>query len=150
MGRSRTRNGPRFIRTRTPQVVSSPRLASANAAAMRVAIALADRLDPGAILAMHDALLGSAHPEWAGRWREDQVWIGGNDYSPHGAAFVPPHHDAVAAGIDDLCRFMARRDLPPLVRAAVAHAQFETIHPFPTATAGPDARWCTACCGERA
>jgi Fic family protein len=103
----------------------------ANTTAMRAAIDLADRLDPAAILAMHDALLRPVHPEWAGQWREDQVWIGGSDYSPHGALFVPPHHDEVPGDIDDLCAFMARNDLPPLVQAAVAHAQFETIHPFP-------------------
>jgi Fic family protein len=103
----------------------------ANTTAMRAAIDLADRLDPAAILAMHDALLGPVHPEWAGRWREDQVWVGGSDYSPHGALFVPPHQDDVPGDIDDLCAFMARDDLPPLVQAAVAHAQFETIHPFP-------------------
>ncbi len=103
----------------------------ANTTAMRAAIDLADRLDPAAILAMHDALLGPVHPQWAGRWRDEPVWIGGSDYSPHGALFVPPHQDDVPAAIDDLCAFLARDDLPPLVQAAVAHAQFETIHPFP-------------------
>jgi Fic family protein len=103
----------------------------ANTTAMRAAIALSDRLDGAAILAMHDALLRPTHPEWAGRWRTEQVWIGGGDYSPHGAAFVPPHHERVEHAITDLTRFMARVDLPPLVQAAIAHAQFETIHPFP-------------------
>jgi Fic family protein len=103
----------------------------ANTTAMRAAIDLADRLDPAAILAMHDALLGPVHPEWAGRWRDEPVWIGGSDYSPHGALFVPPHQDDVPGDVDDLCAFMARDDLPPLVQAALAHAQFETIHPFP-------------------
>jgi hypothetical protein len=44
----------------------------ANTDAMRAAIGLADRLDADAILAMHDALLASTHPQWAGRWRSEQ------------------------------------------------------------------------------
>lgn len=103
----------------------------ANTRAMRAAIDLADRLDPGAILVMHRALLGDVHPEWAGRWRDVQNWVGGSDYSPHGALFVPPHPEHVPAAIDDLCTFMARDDVPTMIQAAVAHAQFETIHPFP-------------------
>lgn len=103
----------------------------ANVASMRAAINLADQLDADAILAMHEALLGKDHPEWAGKWRRGQVWIGGNDYSPHGAAFVPPHHTRVPAAIDDLVHFINDCDLPPLAVAAIAHAQFETIHPFP-------------------
>jgi len=103
----------------------------ANTAAMRAAIELADRLDAEAILAMHDALLGGTHPEWAGKWRDVQNWIGGSDYSPHSALFVPPHPDRVPGAITDLERFLARADMLPLEQAAVAHAQFETIHPFP-------------------
>jgi Fic family protein len=103
----------------------------ANTTAMRAAIDLADRLDADAILKMHEALLGPTHPGWAGQWRAEQVWIGGGSYSPHDASFIPPHHERVPAAIDDLVRFLDRDDLPPLVQAATAHAQFETIHPFP-------------------
>lgn len=103
----------------------------ANVAAMRAAINLADRIDTAAILAMHKALLGIEHPDWAGLWRHEQVWIGGNDFSPHGAMFVPPHHTRIPAAIDDLVQFIRESDLPPLAVAAIAHAQFETIHPFP-------------------
>ena len=103
----------------------------ANERAMSAAISLADRLDGPAILNMHDALLSHSAPRIAGRWRERQVWIGGSDYSPHGAQFIPPHHDRVPAAIDDLIRFIARTDIPTLAHAAIAHAQFETIHPFP-------------------
>ena len=102
-----------------------------NVAAMRAALALADRLDATAILAMHTALMTSAHPDIAGKWREEQVWIGGTSFGPHAASFVPPHHEHVPALIDDLLRFAKRTDVPLLARAAVAHAQFETIHPFP-------------------
>ncbi len=103
----------------------------ANTTAMQAAIALADSLDGEAILAMHMALLGASQPEWAGRWRDEQNWIGGSDWSPHGALFVPPHPDRVPAAIADLERFLRRDDLPPLIQAAIVHAQFETIHPFP-------------------
>jgi Fic family protein len=103
----------------------------ANERAMSAAIALADELDAPAILNMHDALLRNSAPEIAGRWRDQQVWIGGGDYSPHGAQFIPPHQDRVPSAIEDLVRFIARTDIPTLAHAAIAHAQFETIHPFP-------------------
>ncbi|HXC77923.1 MAG TPA: Fic family protein, partial [Candidatus Acidoferrum sp.] len=101
-----------------------------NVAAMVTALALADRLDEDAILAMHAALLVDVQPVLAGRWREEQVWIGGDSFGPHGAAFVPPHHDHVPALMADLVTFTRRTDLPLLSQAAIAHAQFETIHPF--------------------
>ncbi len=103
----------------------------ANTHAMTAAVELADHLDEASILAMHRALMEEEHPEWAGRWRTEQVWIGGSDYSPHLAVFVPPHHGRVSGAICDLVAFMSRNDIPPLVQATVAHAQFESIHPFP-------------------
>jgi Fic family protein len=103
----------------------------ANVRAMDAAVALSERLDGEAILAMHQALMSHTHPTIAGRWREEQVWIGGTSLGPHAATFVPPHHDRVQPGIADLVAFMGRDDLPVLVQAAVSHAQFETIHPFP-------------------
>ncbi|WP_149359426.1 Fic family protein [Lolliginicoccus suaedae] len=101
----------------------------ANTRAMRAALDLADRLSPGAILAMHQALMDGIDPR-AGHWRDEQVWIGGTTYGPHDAAFIPPHHEHVPALIDDLTAFLQRTDMPVLVLAAIAHAQFETIHPF--------------------
>lgn len=101
-----------------------------NVAAMTTALRLADRLDGGAIRAMHAALLGVVEPQQAGRWREEQVWIGGTSLGPHGADFVPPHHRHIPTLIEDLLAFARRTDLPTLAQAAVAHAQFETIHPF--------------------
>ncbi len=103
----------------------------ANTTAMTAAIALADRLDAPAILAMHAALLEHHDPKIAGTWRSAQVWIGSSSYGPHTASFVPPHHTRVVPAIDDLVCFMHRDDLPVLLQAAIAHAQFETIHPFP-------------------
>ncbi len=66
----------------------------------------------------------------AGRIREQQNWIGGNNYTPCDAAFVPPPHGEIDRLIEDLTRFIEEDTLPPLVQAAIAHAQFETIHPF--------------------
>jgi Fic family protein len=107
---------------------SNAAVIASNTTTMTLALQV-EKLDAEAIIAMHAVLLESSHPEWTGHWRDRQVWIDGR--SPHGAAFVPPHADRVPAAMDDLVRFMARHDLSPLVQAAVAHGQFETIHPFP-------------------
>lgn len=101
-----------------------------NVAAMKAALNLADRLDQSAILAMQRALVGEHDRGIAGRWREEQVWIGGDSFGPHGAEFIAPHHTHIPALMDDLVRFTGRTDLPLLSQAAIAHAQFETVHPF--------------------
>lgn len=62
--------------------------------------------------------------------RDEQVWIGGSPYSPHGASFVPPHAARVRGCLDDLVTFGRREDMPSVTKAALFHAQFETIHPF--------------------
>ncbi len=103
----------------------------ANTRAMQAALDLADDLDEQAILDMHEVLIGPSHPEWVGHWRDQQVWVGGSNYGPHGALFVPPRHERVPGAMRDLAAFMRRDDIPALVQATVAHAQFETIHPFP-------------------
>jgi Fic family protein len=59
-----------------------------------------------------------------------QNWIGGSDYTPIDALFVPPPPELVAELMDDLLAFAGRTDLPILAQAAIAHAQFESIHPF--------------------
>ncbi|MFJ2299253.1 Fic family protein [Oerskovia paurometabola] len=102
----------------------------ANTRAMRAALALAHQPDQDTVLHMHHALMEHDDPEQAGRWRTEQVWIGGVDHAPAGADFVPPHHERVPGAIDDLIAFIKRDDVPPLAHAAIAHAQFETIHPF--------------------
>ena len=104
-----------------------------NVAAMRRAIELGAGPAIGVeeLLEIHRLLLG-ATPDRAiaGVLRERQNWIGGNAYNPLEAAFVPPPPELVPDLLDDLCRFIARDDLPPVVQAAIAHVQFETIHPF--------------------
>lgn len=64
-----------------------------------------------------------------GELRRSQNWIGGS--RPGNAAFVPPPPDRVEALLSDLEHFIHDDDtLPPLVKIALVHAQFETIHPF--------------------
>lgn len=83
------------------------------------------------IAAIHARLMaGSATPRLGGRVRAEQNWIGGNDYNPCGADFVPPPPDSVGKLLADLCRAVNGETLPPIVQAALVHAQFETIHPF--------------------
>jgi Fic family protein len=105
------------------------RMVAANVEAMQKAIDLADDLSTDSILAAHRALMHGqvhAHP---GRFRDEQVWIGGGS-TPHTATFVPPRHDRVPALMADLVTFCRRTDIPVLSQVSIAHAQFETIHPF--------------------
>ncbi len=105
-------------------------IVSSNVRTMEAAIGLADRLGLETVLELHRTLLIASDPHGAGRLREQQVWIGGSSIGPHRADFVPPHHAMVREAIDDLFMFLERDDLPVLAHAAIAHAQFETIHPF--------------------
>jgi Fic family protein len=75
-------------------------------------------------------MLATTTPDIAGELRERQNWIGGNAFNPGRADFVPPAPERVPDLMDDLVAFMNRTDLPPVVQAAIAHAQFETVHPF--------------------
>ena len=65
-----------------------------------------------------------------GELRRSQNWIGGT--RPGNAAFVPPPPEHVPALLADMERFIHNdgTELPPMVRVALIHAQFETIHPF--------------------
>lgn len=105
-------------------------LVAANVSAVQTALDLAEPVSDDLVLRVHRALLGSSQPGIVGRYRREQVWIGGSSLSPHEASFVPPHHTRVAAAMADLVAFARRDDLPPLVHAALVHAQFETVHPF--------------------
>jgi Fic family protein len=83
------------------------------------------------IVAIHRTLMRKAsNAHIAGKVRTEQNWIGGNDYNPCGADFVPPPPEDVMELLADLCRFASRDDISPLMQAAIVHAQFETIHPF--------------------
>lgn len=106
----------------------------ANIDAMQLAIERAADLEgvrPADFLDIHRVLLERApNSQIAGRFRPSQNWIGGNDYNPCGAAFVPPPPEEVDRLLGDLCMLIDDVALPPLVQAAIVHAQFETIHPF--------------------
>ncbi len=110
---------------RAPEVLGNVR-------AMELAVEIGGEprdLDLDDILAIHRELaVGLPLEQIAGRLREEQGWIGG--WSPPRAAFVPPPPEYVPELVDDLCAFMNRDDISPVAQAAIAHAQFETIHPF--------------------
>ena len=87
------------------------------------------RLDD--LLDVHRTLLsGTSEERYAGVIREDQNWIGGRGLSPADATFVPPPEGSVRPLLDDLIEFVNLDELPAVAQAAIAHAQFETIHPF--------------------
>ena len=65
-----------------------------------------------------------------GKLRQEQNWIGGNEYNPCSADFVPPEWETVVDLMGDLVKFSNQDDLPAVAQAALAHSQFETIHPF--------------------
>jgi Fic family protein len=105
----------------------------ANVSAMEQAVGLGARADPisvSDIEDIHRTLLRFTFDEIAGIIRDRQNWIGGSDYHPLDAAFVPPPPEYVRALLEDLCSFIGREDMAPVAQAAIAHAQFETIHPF--------------------
>ncbi|MDR4468787.1 MAG: Fic family protein [Nitrospira sp.] len=81
---------------------------------------------------VHATLLD--HPQGRGKapgeLRRSQVWVGGT--RPGNAVFVPPPADAVPESLSALEHFLNDKPepTPPLIKAALAHVQFETIHPF--------------------
>jgi Fic family protein len=105
-------------------------LIAANVATLSAAMAGDGPLDVAQIIEIQRILLEDSAPHLTGRLRDEQVWVGGDGYSPHGATHVAPHHERVPAAVDDLVRFANRQDLGGLAHIAVTHAQFETIHPF--------------------
>ncbi|MDP9386459.1 MAG: Fic family protein, partial [Actinomycetota bacterium] len=95
------------------------------------ALATAGTVTLDGLLAVHERLLSRTRlSEHAGRLRAVQNWIGGSGFNPCSAAFVPPPPDHVEQLIEDLCTFLNDDTLPAVAQAAIAHAQFETIHPF--------------------
>lgn len=95
------------------------------------AIAEADEVKVEHLLEIHRRLMtGTRLEHVGGQLRIEQNWIGGSSYNPCSAAFVPPPPDRVKRLIVDLCAFCNDDGLPAIAQAAIAHAQFETIHPF--------------------
>lgn len=105
-----------------------------NIASMESAIALADQqqdITLADLLGIHQTLMErSATPEFGGVIRGEQNWIGGSSYNPCSATFIPPPAEFVRELLEDLTVYINGDEHPALVQAAIAHAQFETIHPF--------------------
>jgi Fic family protein len=106
----------------------------ANVAAIEAAYELARASEPfsvDALKGIHARLFASTPQDHLGGvMRDRQNWIGGEATTPVTADFVPPPEDEVPRLLEDLAAFCNRVDLPPVLQAAVAHAQYETIHPF--------------------
>jgi Fic family protein len=81
---------------------------------------------------LHKSLMEGArstHYSDPGEFRRSQNWIGGT--TPSNARFVPPPPVEMQRSLDDFERFLqAKGDTLPLIKVALIHAQFETIHPF--------------------
>ncbi len=105
-----------------------------NVAAMEAAVELGARtraLTVSDLEHVHRLLMEATdRPGLAGRLRTTQNWIGGLSYNPSRAAYIPPPPEFVKPLMEDLVKFSSREDLPATIQAAVAHAQFETLHPF--------------------
>jgi Fic family protein len=91
------------------------------------ALAGLDEIHPADFCDLHRALLPD-HPQQG--LRERQNWIGGSDWHPLDADFVPPPPAEVPRLMTDLAEYISGGVHAPLVQAALVHAQFETIHPF--------------------
>jgi Fic family protein len=106
----------------------------ANVAAMEAAVELGstnDAITLDDLLAIHRILMKrSSMPHFGGVVRTSQNWIGGSSYNPCSAAFVPPPPESLDDLLGDLLDYVNGDHHPALVQAAIAHAQFETIHPF--------------------
>ena len=81
---------------------------------------------------LHERLMRDVRGEVAtpGEFRRSQNWIGPPGSTLNGATYVPPPPSELMPCLDAWERFLHDEALPPLVHAAVAHAQFEAIHPF--------------------
>lgn len=105
-----------------------------NIAAMESAVDLATSAAPFRLedlLAVHRTLMdNSPTPELGGAVREEQNWIGGSSFNPCSATFIPPPHEYLEDLLVDLLAYVNGDEHSPLVQAAIAHAQFETLHPF--------------------
>ncbi|NJD27062.1 MAG: Fic family protein [Chloroflexi bacterium] len=110
------------------------RTVAANVVAMEEAIALGEAersLVGDDIRAIHRSLMvGEPDHVTPGLYRREQNWIGGRLDSPLDAHYIPPPEEEIERLMGDLLAFVNRDDLPGVAQAAIAHAQFETIHPF--------------------
>lgn len=117
--------------TAGPDTTGPAAWVAANLAAVDQALAaIDDDLTVELLCAWHATLMaGSPTPQrYIGVTRDEQGWIGGT--SPLDAALVTPPPSALPALLADLVAFANRDDVDPVAQVAVAHAQFEVVHPF--------------------
>lgn len=95
-----------------------------------LALASGKSIDPELIRNVHWTLTKSGRGAHLtpGKLRDEQNWVGGA--SPFDAEYVPPPAASVPALVDSLAQYVRESNAPTLIKAALAHAQFETIHPF--------------------
>jgi Fic family protein len=115
---------PKTARTR-----SNAEAISANVETLRAAMRRDGEITSHEIEEIQRVLLEEHTPKLVG-FRHEQVWVGGTNYSPHGADYIAPHHDGVSKALEDWSIFTNRSDLGRLAHIAISHAHFENIHPF--------------------
>lgn len=101
---------------------------AANTEAMKLAVDSTEELSLASILEMHRMLMSRQRSVPAGVMRDVPVWIGG--LSPVSASMVGVDTRKLEGAMNDLLLFIHRDDIPSLMKAALAHAHFENIHPF--------------------
>jgi Fic family protein len=109
---------------------ANARLVANNISALRRAageLASASSITTPGITELHRALLPDHDPPGL---RGVQNWVGGSDWHPLDAEFVPPPAEHVEPLMQDLAAYASGGGHAPLVQAGLVHAQFETIHPF--------------------
>ena len=120
----------RISRTRPPRASSSWREPALKLHASATAVVETLPLSLRLIREIHEQLMKGVRGanKDPGQFRRVMVWIGGP--RPELAKFVPPTADLLPDALNAFEQYLHDRSLPPLVHAALAHAQFETIHPF--------------------
>ncbi|MFC4587389.1 Fic family protein [Sphaerisporangium corydalis] len=114
----------------TQGFTTTAKLVANNVTALRRAVTelvAVEAVSTADIVALHQALLPEDRNHGL---REVQNWIGGGNWHPLDAEFVPPPPEHVPALIADLASYVNDAPHAPLIQAALVHAQFETIHPF--------------------
>jgi Fic family protein len=109
---------------------ATARLVANNVAALRQAVTelvSAPSITKAGIVGLHQSLLPDDRHQGL---RTLQNWVGGSNWHPLDAEFVPPPPEHVELLVDDLASYASGAAHAPLVQAALIHAQFETIHPF--------------------
>jgi Fic family protein len=109
---------------------ATARLVANNVTTLRQAVTAmvtAEAVSTADIISLHRTLLSDERHHGL---RRVQNWIGGGDWHPLDAEFVPPPPKHVPALMEDLAGYLNSAEHAPLLQAAFVHAQFETIHPF--------------------